>query len=282
MVASFLLGMQGGLVCQGGCRAGTKGGRAPHGGRPGTLRALTQPQQKEQEGGQHYPAVLLDQRVLSPAGWQESRTGMRGDASPTPPVTLPPPRGPKGKALAACSGDTKHRELEQGRASPAAGVVGALGSVADGAEGPLGAADGHSAGIPAGHLGPVRGRGSKEGVVMAWWGMVQGLRLGFLRDGGTERGQGDEELKVWGLCRTQGGERLGSQARDSYRTGDLWEGRGQTRLGGFFRIHWGRVTLQDRGTREGSGDQARNPCERAGDLGGRLARDLGDKSPKRR
>lgn len=93
----------------------------------------------------------------------------------------------------------------------------------------------------------------------------------FLWDGGTERGRGDEEFKVWGLCRTEGGERLGSQARDSCRTGDLWEGRGQSRLGGFFRIkslvgvggwgwHWGRGALQDRGTREGSGDQARNPC----------------------
>ena len=39
----------------------------------GVGRALTQPQQEKQEGGQHYPVVLLDQRVLSPAGWQQSR-----------------------------------------------------------------------------------------------------------------------------------------------------------------------------------------------------------------
>lgn len=67
--------------------------------------------------------------------------------------------------------------LKQGKASPAAGMVGALGATADGAEGPLGAADGRSAGIPAGQVGPVRGRGNKEGVTMTWWGMVQGRGL---------------------------------------------------------------------------------------------------------
>ena len=39
----------------------------------GVGRALTQPQQEKQEGGQHHPAVLLDQRMLSPAGRQQSR-----------------------------------------------------------------------------------------------------------------------------------------------------------------------------------------------------------------
>lgn len=43
----------------------------------GLSGTLTQPQQQQQERGQHYLAVLLDQRVLSPAGWQESRMGMK-------------------------------------------------------------------------------------------------------------------------------------------------------------------------------------------------------------
>lgn len=96
-----------------------------------------------------------------------------------PPVTLPPPRGPKGKARAAYSGGTERTELEQGWASPAAGVVGALGGVADGAEGPLGAADGRSAGVPAGRLGPVRGRGSKEGVLGGGAGTRAGRSCGM-------------------------------------------------------------------------------------------------------
>lgn len=48
---------------------------------------------------------------------------------------------------------------------PAAGVVGALGAAADGAKGPLGAADGSSAGIPVGQA-LSEGQGGKDGVAL--------------------------------------------------------------------------------------------------------------------
>lgn len=118
---------------------------------------------------------------------------------------------------------TDPRWLKQGKVSPAAGMVGALGAIADGAEGPLGAADGCSAGIPAGQVGPVRGRGSKEGVIMTWSGMVQGALRGDRVKRNSGAGVSDS---------TESGQRVGVQARDSYRTGDLREGRGQTRVGG--------------------------------------------------
>jgi hypothetical protein len=59
----------------GACIRGSGGGEEDRGGR--ALGALTQPQQQKQEGGQHYLAVLLDQRMLGPAGWKESRMSVK-------------------------------------------------------------------------------------------------------------------------------------------------------------------------------------------------------------
>lgn len=72
----------------------------------GSSGALTQPQQEKQEGGQNYPVVLLDQRVLSPAGWQQSRKSVDTvTGGPPPPVgTLPHPQDRGGVAGAACVG----------------------------------------------------------------------------------------------------------------------------------------------------------------------------------
>lgn len=39
----------------------------------GQGQGITQPQQEKQEGGQHHPVVLLDQRVLSPADGSRAR-----------------------------------------------------------------------------------------------------------------------------------------------------------------------------------------------------------------
>lgn len=64
----------------------------------GVGRALTQPQQEKQEGGQHYPVVLSDQRVLSPAGWQQSKKSVdMVTGGPPPPCTLLP-GGPRGSS----------------------------------------------------------------------------------------------------------------------------------------------------------------------------------------
>lgn len=91
--------------------------------------------------------------------------GVKGDRGPPSSVTLPDPE-------AVCPGLCHGW---QGGASPAAGVVGALGAVADGTEGPLGAADGGcSARIPAGQVGPVGGKGSHDHVA----GEAEGLGLG--------------------------------------------------------------------------------------------------------
>ena len=71
----------------------------------GPSGALTQPQQEEQEGGQHYPVVLLDQRVLSPAGWQQSRRGVKEATGGAPtPVTIPRPESQGEIVRAACTG----------------------------------------------------------------------------------------------------------------------------------------------------------------------------------
>lgn len=107
-----------------------------------------------------------------------------GRGGPFPPVTLPNPED-RGHSQGCLYGSMGHEWLQEGRVSPAAGIVGALGGVADGAKGPLGAADGGSARIPAGQVGPVRG-----------WG--QGLGLGVSAgQGALRRGRGEEEFKGW-------------------------------------------------------------------------------------
>lgn len=102
-----------------------------------------------------------------------------------------------------------HRWLKVGRVSPAAGIVGALCAVADGAKGPLRAADGCSAGIPAGQVRPVREqREAKKGSLQNSnhddvVGEDTGTRAGCsCRIGGTERGRGGVEFKAGGFCRT--------------------------------------------------------------------------------
>ena len=78
---------------------------------------------------------------------------------PPPPVGTLPPRGPWGSSRGCLCGGRGHWWWDQGRVSPAARIVGALSAAADAAKGPLGAADGCSARIPAGRVGPVRGKG---------------------------------------------------------------------------------------------------------------------------
>ena len=70
------------------------------------MQCVLTAQQEKQEGGQHYPVVLLDQRVLSPAGWQQSKKSVdMVTGGPPPPVgTLPRPEDRGGVAGAACVG----------------------------------------------------------------------------------------------------------------------------------------------------------------------------------
>lgn len=130
----------------------------------------------------------------------------RGDRRPTPSHHHPPPREPRGSSQGCLYWGRGPRWQEQGRVSPAAGIVGALSATADGAKGPLGAADGCSARIPAGQMGPARGQGevskgtlwdrSRDGILGD--GAETGTKCSC-RIGGTEKGQGEEEFKGWGF-----------------------------------------------------------------------------------
>lgn len=163
MAASCLLRVPEGPVCQGELQS-------PLGGQQGPQGSLTQPQQQEQEGGQHYPAVLPDQRVLSPAGRYEMRVGVEETTGGSPTLSLFPAKRAEGEWPGLPVPGPGPGGLKQGRVSPAAGIVGALGAVADGTKGPLGAADGCSARIPTVRVQcPVRGRGKvRKGIPCRW------------------------------------------------------------------------------------------------------------------
>lgn len=69
------------------------------------------------------------------------------------------------------------------------------------------------------------------GVILLWQGTGQGLGLGVPAGPETlRRDRVKRNTRAGGFCRTGGRGRLGIGARDSCRTGDLWEGRGQARL----------------------------------------------------
>ena len=135
----------------------------PHGGRQGMQGAL---------GGTHpAPAGGAGRRPALPCGssgskgvessWMaaEQEGCERGDGRRTHSRHHPPPREPRGNSQGCLYWGRGPRWQERGRVSPAAGIVGALSAGADVAKGPLGAADGCSARIPAGQMGPVRGQG---------------------------------------------------------------------------------------------------------------------------